>query len=55
MHRLLLFLIYLMVTVPVQAAAYYVDSVIGADTNTGLTPTEAWRKLHLPTGRCDPV
>ena len=45
MHRLLLFLIYLMVTVPVQAAAYYVDSVIGADTNTGLTPTEAWRTL----------
>jgi hypothetical protein len=39
------FLVYLTVMVPIQAATYYVDSVTGTDTNTGLAPTEAWRTL----------
>jgi Right handed beta helix region len=31
--------------IPIQAATYYVDSVAGADINTGLTQTGAWRTL----------
>ena len=32
--------------IPIQAATYYVDSVAGADINTGLTQTAAWRTLE---------
>ena len=45
MNRLLFSLVYLTVMVSIQAATYYVDSVNGADTNSGLTQTAAWRTL----------
>ena len=45
MYRLRFSLAYLTLMVPIQAATYYVDSVTGTDTNTGLTQTAAWRTL----------
>jgi hypothetical protein len=44
--KILVFLICLAIIIPVKAATYYVDSLSGSDTNTGLTQTSAWRTLE---------
>lgn len=46
----LLSFVCLVVLIPIQAATYYVDSVAGADINTGLTQTAAWRTLDKVSG-----
>jgi len=45
MRHLLVFLIYLSITLPIQSATYYVDSINGNDINTGLTESAAWKTL----------